>query len=76
MKNKTLKKGQKVVYAGEEYQFVEYDPSSPTGEGRRAVLKREGIEPVTVVSLKELRAEFTCRCPQGKKGKRGTKGVK
>jgi hypothetical protein len=49
-----LKEGQTVMYGGEEYKFIEYDPTSPTGINQRVILKKEGVEPVYGVHEREL----------------------
>ena len=49
-----LKKGQVVMYRKDKYEFIEYDPTSPTGVDQRVILKREGIESVYVVLEREL----------------------
>ena len=52
--NKKLKEGQAVIYEGEKYEFIEYDPTSPTGVNQRVLLKKEGVEATYGVLEREL----------------------
>jgi len=52
--NKKLKEGQVVMHRDEKYEFIEYDPTSPTGVEQRVVLKKAAIKPVYVVLEREL----------------------
>ena len=54
---KKLKEGQVVMYGGEEYKFIEYDPHSQRGIDQRVTLKKEGVEPVYIVLERELERE-------------------
>ena len=55
--NKKFKKGQAVIYDGEKYEFIEYDPTSPTGVNQRVLLKKEGVEATYGVLERELNYE-------------------
>ena len=46
-RRKKFKKGQKVFYRGNEFEFLGYSKSSPSGVNQRVELKTEGKDYIT-----------------------------
>jgi hypothetical protein len=46
-RRKKFKKGQKVFYCGNEFEFLGYSKSSPSGVNQRVELKAEGKDYIT-----------------------------
>ena len=51
-----FKKDQEVTWAGMKFKYVGLSQKSPSGNGRRLILKREGVKPVYEVLEREVNA--------------------
>ena len=67
-----FKEGQEVTWAGKKFKYVGLSEKSPSGDGQRLILKKEGVKPVYEVLGAEVIAnekkpnKYNC---EGKKAK-------